>query len=296
MEDFGVVLFHEHLHFSQDFLARLRNEPPVPEFHFDDVELLTREIVAAGDAGVTAVVDAGHDDMGRDLRVVRALADRSGMPVIIGGGFYLQRIYPPRISEQTEDELAAEMLATATREGWGVLGEIGTSATITPDERKVLRAVAAVHRATGLSIITHTEREGHAALEQLAILEDAGADPGRIVIGHLGGLPDISIHRRIIARGASVGFDRVSRGNDPADDVRQARQVAALVDAGGLDRILVSGDQGSRREDLVSTGGPGYAKPWTVFAPTLARVGMSPADINAIFVDNPRRLLAFTPR
>ncbi|MCW5954057.1 MAG: hypothetical protein KIT69_17540 [Propionibacteriaceae bacterium] len=295
-EDFGVVLFHEHLHFSQDFLARLRGDPSVSDFHFDDLGLLTREIVAARDSGVTAIVDAGHDDMGRDLRIVRTLAERSGMPVVLGGGFYLQRIYPARVSEQTEDELATKMLAAAAEEGWGILGEIGTSATITQDERKVLRAVAAVHRATGLSIITHTEREGHAALEQLAILEDAGVDPARVVIGHLGGLPDVSVHRRVIARGASVGFDRVSRGHDPADDLRQARQVAALADAGGLDRILVSGDQGSRREDLVSSGGPGYAKPWTIFAPTLARVGMSDADIHAIFVDNPRRLLAFTPR
>ncbi|MDR2567276.1 MAG: hypothetical protein LBC97_14680 [Bifidobacteriaceae bacterium] len=295
-EEFGVVLFHEHIHYSQDFLVRLRGDPPAPGFHLDDLGLMEGEMLSARDAGVTLIVDAGHDDMGRDVGVVRTLAERTGMPFVLGGGFYLQQVYPPRVAQRTEGELTAEMLKAAAEERWGILGEIGTSGTITADERKVLRAVAAVQRASGLSIITHTECEGLAALEQLAVLEDAGADPARVVIGHLGGLPDISVHERIVARGASVGFDRVSRENNPADDIRQARQVSALAEAGWLDRIFVSGDQGSLVGDLVASGGPGYAKPWTIFARALAHVGMSDAEIQAIFVDNPRRLLAFTPQ
>jgi phosphotriesterase-related protein len=295
-EDCGVMLFHEHLHFTQDFLARLRADPAVADFHFEDIELLTREILAARAAGVTAMVDAGHDDMGRDLGVVKELARRTGLWVILGGGYYLQRLYPPSVSQLSAEQLADDLLAAAQQEGWGTLGEIGTSATITADEHKVLRAIGAVHRATGLSVITHTEREGLAALDQLTALEAAGVDPTRLVIGHLGGLPDTVVHRRIMARGAWVGFDRVSRGHDAADDQRQARQIADLVERGGLGHILVSGDQGSRRADLVVAGGPGYAKPWTVFAPALSQVGLSPAEIRTIFVDNPRRCLAFTPR
>jgi phosphotriesterase-related protein len=296
-EEFGIVLFHEHIHYSQDFLVRLRGDTPAPYFHLDDVELMESELIAAHDSGVTLMVDGGHNDMGRDIGFIRNLAERTGMPVVLGGGFYLQKVYSPRIAQLSEEELVTELLTTAAEEGWGVLGEIGSSGVITQDERKVFRAVAAAHRASGLSIFTHTEVEGLAACEQLDIFEDAGADLARVVIGHLGGLPDTLLHERILAHGANVGFDRVSRGeNDPADDLKQARQIAALVEAGWLSRIFVSGDQGSLLSDLIVSGGPGYAKPWTVFAPILASVGLSQAEIRTIFVDNPLRLLAFSPR
>jgi phosphotriesterase-related protein len=295
--DFGIMLFHEHIHFSKGFLSKVRGDEPVGGFHLDDIDLVVSEIESAKRAGVTLIVDGGHDDMGRDLGIVRTVSERTGMPIVVGGGYYLQKVYPSRIAESSVESLADEMHAAAQAEDWGILGEIGTSERITPDERKVLQAVARVQRETGLAIITHTEREGLCALEQLSIMEDAGADPARIVIGHLGGMPNTSVHQQILSRGAGVGFDRVSRSeNPPGDDLRQARQVADLVGAGWLDHIFVSGDQGSLLDDLIVSGGPGYAKPWTVFGVALTQAGLTYDQIQTIFVDNPRRLLAFTPR
>ena len=111
---------------------------------------------------------------------------------------------------------------------------------MTAVERKVFRAVGKAHVATNLPIFTHTGIPGKAAIEQLDILEDAGVDPKRVCIGHLGNLndPNVYVHKTICRRGGFVGFDRQG-GNGDANVVPL---VIALLDAGFADHVLISGD------------------------------------------------------
>jgi predicted metal-dependent phosphotriesterase family hydrolase len=122
-----------------------------------------------------------------------------------------------------------------------------------------------------------------AAIEQLDILEDAGVDPKRVCIGHLGNLndPNVYVHKTICSRGGFVGFDRQG-GNGDANVVPL---VIALLDAGFADRVLISGDA-SR----------GYARPVTSFLSKLKAAGADDATLQRIMVDNSRRFLAFVPK
>ena len=165
----------------------------------------------------------------------------------------------------------------------GVFGEIGSWDEITGVERKVFRAVGKAHVQTNLSIFTHTGIPGKSALEQLDILEDAGADPKRVCIGHLGNLtdPNVYVHKTICRRGGFVGFDRQG-GNGDANIVPLVR---ALLDAGFADHILISGDA-SR----------GYARPVTNTVPKLKEAGVDDATLQRIMRDNSRRFLAFVPK
>ena len=96
--------------------------------------------------------------------------------------------------------------------------------------------------------------------------------------GHdIAGLPP----REICRRGAFVGFDRQGSPRDAP----VVPLVKALIDAGFVDHILISGDA-SR----------GYARPITVFAPKLKAAGVDDATLQRITVDNPRRFLAFVPK
>jgi len=307
----GATLFHEHLQLARDFNQKFfaataaaraanglppapargggpggagrANTPPAPDI-MHDVDLMTAEVDKAKQEGnIACIVEAGHPEMGRDINFIRQVAMKSGMPIVIGGGFYAQPWYPKEISTMSEDQILKAILKQVDDEVVGVFGEIGSWDEISADERKVFRAVGRAHAATNMSIFTHTGIPGKSAIEQLDILEDQGVKPGRVCIGHLGNLvdPNVYVHKQICRRGAFVGFDRQGGNND----AQQVPMVMALVEAGFADHLLFSADASS-----------GYAKTVTVFLPKLKAAGLADDVLHRIMYDNPRRFLAFVPK
>ncbi|HKE85258.1 MAG TPA: hypothetical protein VKB50_15955 [Vicinamibacterales bacterium] len=301
----GATLFHEHMSLGPDFNDKFRaasaavraaqglpalppraGGPPAAPPGADpmrDVALMAEELATAKRDGVACIVDGGHPDMGRDLSFVRQAAMKSGMPVVAGCGFYSQPFYPKEISTMTEGQIVEALVRQADEEPAGAFGEIGSWDEMTVDERKVFRAVGKAHTLTNLPIFTHTGIPGKAAIEQLDILEDAGVNPNRVAIGHLGNLvdPNVYVHKTICRRGAFVAFDRQG-GNG---DAQQVPLVMSLIEAGFADRLLFSSDA-SR----------GYSKTLTVFVPKLKAAGVTDDVLHRITVDNPRRFLAFVPK
>ncbi len=298
----GATLFHEHMQLAPDFNAKFaaataaaraaNGLPPLPGRGgpgrggpdiMHDVDLMSAEVAKTKSDGVACIVDGGHADMGRSVDFLRQVSMKSGMPIVIGGGFYSQPFYPKEISTMSEDQILKALIKQADDDVLGVFGEIGSWDEITADERKVFRAVGRAHVATNLPIFTHTGIPGKSALEQLDILEDAGVKPDRVVIGHLGNLvdPNVYVQKAICRRGAFVGFDRQG-GNG---DAQQVPMVTALIDAGFADHLMFSADASS-----------GYAKTLTVFLPKLKAAGVSDQVLHRIMVDNPRRFLAFVPK
>lgn len=297
----GAVLFHEHMSLAADFMpkwiALARSLPPPAQpaqpYFMQDAELMTAEMRAAAGDGVACIVDQGHPDMGRDLDFLKRISSQSGLPIVAGCGYYTQPFYPPEIASWSEGQIARQLTRQSKTQPIGVLGEIGTWDVMTPDERKVFRAVAKVHRATNLAIVTHTNF-GKGALEQLDLLEAAGVKPGRVAIGHVGGLNDAAaeVPKAISKRGAFVGFDR----QGGAGDDTQVSMVLAMLEAGYSENLLFSSDFATGGSQLKHNGGPGYAKTVTVFVPKLRKAGVDEKTLHGILVDNPRRLLAFVPK
>jgi phosphotriesterase-related protein len=301
----GATLFHEHMSLGTDFNDKFRaaaaavraaqglppaparggGPPPAPPGPdpMRDVELMSEELATAKRDGVACIVDGGHPDMGRDLNFVRQASMKSGVPVVAGCGFYSQPFYPKEISTMSEEQIVQALIKQADDDPAGAFGEIGSWDEMTVDERKMFRAVGKAHVATNLPIFTHTGIPGKAAIEQLDILEDAGVNPNRVVIGHLGNLVDanVYVHKTICRRGAFVAFDRQG-GNG---DTQQVPMVMALIEAGFADRLMFSSDA-SR----------GYSKTLTVFVPKLKAAGATDDVLHKIMVDNPRRFLAFVPK
>jgi phosphotriesterase-related protein len=303
----GATLFHEHLSVSLDFMPRVMAEfrkllgpeatlPAVAPLKqrrlMQDLGVMTQEMRAAADEGVACIVDAGHPDMGRDIRFLKQLSLKSGMPIVAGGGYYTSPFYPPEIARWSEEQITQELLRQVQAEPIGAFGEIGTWDEMTADEHKVFRAIGKAHVATNLPIFTHTNM-GKGALQQLDVLESAGVRPERVAIGHLGGLadPGAEVPKAVCKRGAFVGFDR----QGGPGDANQIPAVLALLEAGYADQLLFASDF-SFASELKRTGGAGYAMTVTGFAPKLRKAGVSDAVLHGILVDNPRRLLAFVPR
>jgi phosphotriesterase-related protein len=318
----GATLFHEHLSFADDFMTRWagyaaatraangvpanaggagraaaagRGTPPAPSgpFFMQDLDLMTEELTIAKSEGIACIVDGGHPDMGRDIRFLRQLSAKSGMPIVAGAGLYTQPFYPKEIGTMSEEQIVQTLVKQVENDPVGVFGEIGSWDDITRDERKVFRAIGKAHLATNLPIFTHTGIPGNSALEQLDLLEDAGVNPNRVVIGHLGNLVDPAVHvqKAICRRGAFVGFDR----QGGPGDAQQVPMVMALLEAGFADHLMFSADI-SNAGQMKRNGGQGYAKTLTVFVPKLKAAGASDEVLHGIMFDNPRRFLAFVPK
>jgi phosphotriesterase-related protein len=256
---------------------------------------MSDEMKIAKSEGIACIVDAGHPDMGRDINFLRTISKNSGLPIVASAGFYTQPFYPKEISTWSETQIFDALMKQVNADNIGALGEIGSWDYITKDERKVFRAVGKVQAATGLPVFTHTGIPGKSALEQLDLLEDAGADPKKIIIGHLGNLndPNTEIQRAVIRRGAFIGFDRQGGAND--DPV--AAMAASLIDAGYASQLMFSADISSPREiKRNNKEGGGYAKTLTVFVPKVKKLGASDEALHQIMVDNPRRFLAYVPK
>ncbi len=287
----GVTLFHEHL--------SIKLSPDRP-FGTDDVDEVVREIRIAAQEGLGCIVDGGHPDMRRDMDAVLRVANETDVHVVASGGYYRGRYYPPEIATTSEDQIAEDLAAEATRDRLGAFGEIGqdsNAAEMTPDELKVFRAIGKAHLATGLPIFTHNAYgtgenvRPDAGLTQLDVLESVGVSPEHIVIGHACCLddPSASVLIEIAERGAFVGFDRVTGGR--VDDAQKVVTVMAFLEAGHADKLLISSDYTGTRSERR----PGYGNSITVFAPLLREAGVEEDVLGAIQRDNPKRFLAFVP-
>jgi len=267
----------------------------------DDLELIARELSAFAGAGGRTVVDLTLPEIGRDPAMLRELAIRTRLNVVMGCGHYIGRAQPPAVAaapmEALRDELLRDLLEGVNGVRAGVIGEIGTSDPLEPPEERMLAAAATAQRATGRGLVVHLDpwgRNGHAVLDRVLA---AGANPGRVVLAHLDpALPDIAYLRGLAARGPFVAIDIWGDENAyggrgmPTDDQRVAAVLAAH-DEGWSDRLVLAQDV-CLKSQLRAHGGRGYDHLLTTIAPRLRRAGLDGAAADALFIINPRRVLA----
>ena len=296
-EALGPTLMHEHTFLDLWEWGGRRDYNAI----VDDEALLAEELRIYRDAGGSGLVDLTPIGVGRDPAGLRRLAEATGLHIVMGVAWYRESVYPRYVLEETADQLARRIVrelvdgADGTGVRPGIIGEIGTERfAITPAEERVFRAAARAQRETGAPISTHTTHFGDLALEQVAILTDEGVPPDRIIIGHLGERRGIEDVRAVAQTGVYVQIDHVGRppqsGCQP--EAQRARNVAALVRAGYLERVLVSMDLGANSQ-FHWNGGHGYDHLLRAFVPLLREEGLTEEEIGTILVENPRRVLSW---
>ena len=283
----------------------------------DDVELAVEEAGAFRALGGGTIVDVTPPDIARNPLALAEISRRTGLAVVMGCGHYIHPVHPSGLAAEPAESIADRLIAeieggvgdTGIRPG--LIGEIGTWYPLHPTEERVLRAAAIAQRATGLAISVHVHIAARAGLAILDLLEDAGADLTRVVLGHqdiaFGHLDTdeaavLALHRAIAARGAFVEYDtfgaEVFAPGSPVtppfwtpSDLTRARAVARLVADGHGDRLLLSHDVFTKSQ-LLRYGGFGYGHLLRDSRHRLREVGVSEADLTRILVENPRRVLA----
>jgi phosphotriesterase-related protein len=295
--DLGWALPHEHTAIA---LWHIANRWDYWELRRDEPVILD-ELAAFRAAGGGALVDLTLDGVGRDPNWLAGLARATGLHIVMGSGWYRGAHYPAEalVDRRSVDSLADEIVRDATlgvRETGirsGIIGEIGTDKPwLSAQEERVHRAAARAARRTGLAITTHAV-QSTVGLDQLALFEAEGADLSRVIIGHADSNPSLDYHLAIVERGATVEFDFLGMPFTPLERHGESRIVdnlRELIARGHLDRILLSQDV-CHDSQLRRYGGNGYTYLADTFLPRLRSAGVSDAEIRAITVDNPRRLL-----
>ncbi|HET7667338.1 MAG TPA: hypothetical protein VFK56_14970 [Mycobacterium sp.] len=292
-DDLGFTLMHEHLltrfwHATHRF--DLAGMPEDPRYIVEELAGLTA-------AGCRSLVDVTPVGINRSPAGLRDLAHRTGVQVVMGCGWYRDCYYPAaaeidrRSVDSLADELIAEIETGAQDSGVrpGIIGEIGTEKYwMSPTEERVHRAAARAAARTGLPLMTHSFASD-IGLWQLQVLREEGVDPSQVIIGHADSYRLRPYHDALLETGASIEFDtlmwyRPTLFGDALD------MVCEYVRTGFRDQILVSMDT-CKSEHLARFGGPGLTGIHAKVLPGLRERGLSEADISAIFVDNPRRLL-----
>lgn len=286
----GRTLMHEHV--FCDFYRITGN----PNHLLNDEQLAADELEALVRASGTALVECTTPDIGRNPAWLRRAAERTGLHIIMGTGWYRQPFYPPDIDRTTTDTLARRMIddltegADGTGIRAGIIGEIGANLDhLTAQEERVHRAAARSQKATGAALTTHASMYP-VGLAQLDILRDEGVDPSRVIIGHCDTFLDADYHVSILQQGAYVQFDTIGRVHMNPDE-RRADALVTLVRAGWVERLLLSADR-CYRSDLHAFGGAGYDVVFTRFFEMLRARGLSNAELDVMTVANPRRVLA----
>ena len=138
----------------------------------DDECLAIRELAEYRLAGGGSLVDATSGGLGRNPAALRRISEAAGVRIIMGAGWYRERVYPAYVYERDTNGLA-DLIVTDIMRGAdgtdvraGIIGEIGTERKyITPAEERVFRAAARAHRRTGACVMTHTTHFGELAME-----------------------------------------------------------------------------------------------------------------------------------
>jgi phosphotriesterase-related protein len=269
-----------------------------------DKKVQTAEIARFKAAGGNTVVDATLDGIGRDPKGLKKIAQKTGLNVIMGTGYYVGSSHPKELADMTEEQIAETMIKELTVGVHGTdikagyIGEIGISEIFDDKERKVLRAAAIAQKKTGVAINIHINPQTVNGLEASDILLNAGVDPKKICISHIDVTNNEEYIYELLRKGVYVEFDnfgkeyyinasvRNSGYGCFVHDTERVKLLKKIIDDGYLKQILLSCDI-CLKNLLHKYGGWGYDHVLTNIVHMMKEEGITKEQIDTLLTLNP---------
>ena len=331
-EELGVIAPHEHLFIdicfeeippkteeerelfyspvSIDNIDILRRNPFLVKDNLiiDDFDTAVSEMKRFKKAGGTTVVDLTNIGIKRDLTKIKRVSEESGVNVIAGCGLYTGLSVPRPYSDWSEDQIAKWMINEIengdpeTGIKPGVIGEIGTSATIDALEERSLRAAAYANLQTHLPIYIHTYSWSRASLEAIDILTKEGVKPEQICICHLDVEFDKEYLDLVFDKGVYAMFDNFGKeyyfaaadavfaGGPFATDRERVRMAIEMIKKNYTNRLMFATDV-CLKSLLHKFGGWSYDHIFANIIPMMENEGISKEDIDTIINKNPTEFI-----
>lgn len=298
--ELGFTLMHEHV-IDVDWSMRTAFAGWFERDVF--VDRAVRLAKSAMEYGLRTIVDLTAVNMGRDIRLINEVSEKTGLQIIPCTGLYFNE--DPWIPGKDIGVIADAFIKDIEEgiEGTDIRAGIIKCATdkygFSDINRALFKATGMAGSKTGVPVYTHTIANMWSGLKQQELLESEGVDLRRVVIGHVGDTNNLGYLEEIMKRGSYVGLDRF--GSDfifPEED--RINNLLELCSRGHIDQIIISHDlplfydwgantwdkEKNRPVEDVKVGFSHIPK--TVI-PALLNRGMTKEEIRKITVDNPRR-------
>ena len=270
----------------------------------NDVEHSAFEVARFRDiVGRGCIVDCTSFGFGRDPAGLRRISQETGVHIVMGSGFYIEPYHPRWLADTAEDGLVEwiveEITGGVSGVMPGIIGEVGLTWPVHPDEAKSLVASVRAQNATGVPISIHPGLGVETPLDAAHRVINAGGDPSRVVIGHLDNriwddedfvtLAKTGVWLELDVFGKEQSFYQTGPVDKP-NDAQRLNRARAVADAGYADRLLFSHDIVNKSR-TIRYGGFGFTHiPDNVVR--LMRAKEFDEDlIEMITVENPARML-----
>jgi phosphotriesterase-related protein len=330
VDSLGVTLMHEHLVIDNRVwlrpaatsdLALVASEPQIDNLWWmrqfpnmnpsvlvlSSIDDAVEEALEFKNWGGSTIVDVTSVGLGRDPSGLARIARRTGLNVVAGAGYYVGDTHSDWVRNAPVEDIAERIvldIQLGMDESYvkaGIIGEIGLSDPMSPSEKKVLHAAALAQRRTGAAITVHNafiNPETESGLVAVEVLEKAGADLRRVIMGHMDPTSHRpEYHRALLSTGCYLEFDLFGAdyfesgiGYVGPGDREKTSAVVRLIEEGFASQILLSHDV-CYKIQLQRFGGYGYAHLLRNIRPRFALAGIDDGVFMDILVSNPREVL-----
>lgn len=286
--NYGEVLSGHNMHLDRQF-----------------IDIATAEVGDMRAAGGSAIVELSCGGLNPDPAGLVRIAAGTGVHIVMGCGHYVDEYQDPRNQARAIDDFAREIVDQVQVGAWGtevragLIGEIGCQAPWTDTEKRVMKGALIAQQETGATINVHPGRHPDQPQEVADFIRAEGGELDRVIISHIDRtIFDAERMLRLADTGVTLEFDLFGQENsfykladiDMPNDATRLGHIRTLIDHGHLERVVISHDI-CYRTRLVRFGGHGYGHIFRNIVPMMRRRGYSEAEIDAILVGNPRRLL-----
>ncbi len=296
-EKLGTTLEHEHI--LVDF-SGAENYHPENYNQQEAFDRILPELKKLKEYGVESFVECTPNFVGRDVVLLKKIADATGLNILTNTGFYgaqNNKFIPKHVLDMTAEAIAEFYTAEFKQgiEGTGIRpGFIKTAVDRKPlsdFHAKLARAAAIAHKATGLTIMSHT---GPAlpAFQQLDILKEEGVSPEAFIWTHASNEKDWENLVKVAHMGAWISLDKY--GWD--EDYLKGEILVYLKEQGVLDKILISHDAGWYEPSQPAKAIQPYTPIFETLIPNLKANGFTAAEVDLLLVKNPAKAFTVSKR
>lgn len=331
IEDLDIILPHEHIFIdirnqftepvapnekkmayqkvSLNNIGYLRRDPYLVKDNLilSEYDVARDELMIFKECGGQSIIDVTPIGIGRDPSRLRQLMKETGVNIIAGCGFYTHDTHTADIEKKSVEDIT-EIIMNDLEIGMdhtgvrsGVIGEIGTSQSMHPNEKKVLQAAGRAQFQSKVPLFIHIYPWSKNGIEVLNILENEGANLSQVIICHSDVEMDLNYMVSVMERGAFIEFDNFGKefwipmnkrgfaGGNFATDRERVQIIHNLVELGFQNHLLITNDI-CLKAMLHAYGGWGYDHILTNVVPMLIDVGVEEKIVWEIIKKNPQQL------
>ena len=293
--DPGEVLLadaHEHVWIQPE-----AGVDPSARIELNDYDAITGELRTLSSGGVL-LVDCQPGGAGRDARQLAAVARAANLWITAVTGFHQRKYYPPAAPHwsQTADDFIAELThATHETRDHAVpvrasAIKVGYEGVIEGQTRVLMEAAAHAARATGATILFHTE-QGRGVELLIPFFEGYGVPASQLYLCHVDKRNDFALHADLARAGALLGYDTFARPKyDPANNVWRLLQ---QMIAAGLDHRVAVGLDFAFPSMWAFGGGQGIAGAYASILKRMEQIGLTADSIRRLTARNIAQQLVF---